>query len=343
MRAITIEQNRLAWREDLPVPTPKPHEILVKVAYAGVNRADIFQRQGRYPPPEGASPMPGLEVSGWVAEIGSGLAEDVAYPNKCEARSGEGLGARPPFKIGDPVCALLGGGGYAEYCTVPAGQAFAVPQGWSLAEAAALPETLVTGWLALVETARLQPGEIVLIHGGASGIGSFAIPLAKQLGAGRVIATAGTEGKAEFCRRRGAGLAVNYRETDFLEALGPQSADVILDMVGGDYMQKNLSLLRRGGRLVQIAFLRGARAEMNLAPLLLSQISWQGVTLRSQPPERKSDLIAAALERCGPWLDSRALTVPLDRAFPLREAEKAHQHMEENLNLGKIVLEVSAS
>ncbi len=316
---IAIENNTLIFNHNLPSPVPQPHEILIKVAYAGVNRADIFQRQGKYPPPEGASPLPGLEVSGEIAAIGAHVTG---------------------WKVGDKVMALLEGGGYAEYAAVNAGQVLPVPRNWSQREAAALPEALFTNWLALIETGNLKSGETLLIHGGASGIGSLAIPLAKLLGA-TVIATAGTVEKAAYCLERGAARAIHYREQDFSEIIPKQSVDVILDMVGGDYMQKNLALLRRGGRLVQLAFLRGAKSEMNLAPLLLNQLTWQGITLRSQSSERKAELARALLAACSHWLENKQLTLPISHEFPLVEAQKAHEIMEENLNLGKIVLKVA--
>lgn len=323
MRALQIQQQQLVEVTDYPLPTPQPHEVLLKVVFAGVNRADLFQVQGKYPPPEGASPLPGLEVSGEIVAIG---------------REASGM-MHAGLTVGDSVCALLEGGGYAEYVAVPATQLLPIPKNWSLAEAAALPEALITAWLALVETAALQPHERVLIHGGASGIGSMAIPLAKWRGA-TVIATAGTAAKAAFCLQRGADEAISYREQDFA-TLAP--VDVVLDMVGGDYMAKNLKLLKRGGRLVQIAFLRGAKAELNLAPLLLNNLRWQGITLRTQPPARKAALIREAWAACEAALVSGALKMPIDTVFPLAEAAKAHERMQQNLNLGKILLKLAPS
>lgn len=309
MFGIVIENQKLVWREDIPTPQPAAGEVLIKVAYAGVNRADVYQRQGKYPPPAGASPLLGLEVSGY------NMAD------------------------GKPICALLEGGGYAEYAVVRASQCLPIPEGWSLQEAAILPEALYTCHMALVETAALQAGETLLIHGGASGIGSFAIQLARCLGAIPIV-TIGTPEKAIFCQQLGAEKALCYREADFTQELPPQSVDVILDMVGGDYMEKNLKLLKRGGRLVQLAFQRGANAEMNMAALLLQNLRWQGVTLRSQPPERKAAMTQEILQQYGPWLTEKRLKPVLDSVFALQNVEKAHERMEQNLNLGKIVLKV---
>lgn len=315
MFGIAVENQKLLWREDLPAPQPAAGEVLIKVAYAGVNRADVYQKQGKYPPPTGASPLLGLEVSGEV------------------------MGGKPPFKKGDKVAALLEGGGYAEYAVVRASQCLPIPDGWSLQEAAILPEALYTCHMALVETAQLQAGEVVLIHGGASGIGSFAIQLARCLGAVPIV-TVGTPEKTKFCQQLGAERAICYREADFGEVLPPQSVDVILDMVGGDYMQQNLKLLKRGGRLVQLAFQRGAKAELNMGTLLLQNLRWAGVTLRSQPPERKAAMTRAIIQQYWPWLVEKRLKPVLDSQFTLQNAEKAHERMEQNLNLGKIALEV---
>lgn len=317
----TIDNHALLWQEDLAIPQPQPHEVLIKVAYAGVNRADIFQKQGRYPAPAGASPLPGLEVSGHIAVVGS------------EVRG---------WKEGDAVCALLEGGGYAEYATVGAGQLLPVPKGWTLREAGVLPEALFTCWLALVEVAALKQGEAVLIHGGASGIGSFAIQLARCLGA-EVIATAGTPEKTLFCQQLGAKQVINYKNQNFANEIPEKSIAVVLDMVGGDYMSANLGLLQRGGRIVQLAFLRGAKAEVNLAPLLINNLTWKGITLRSQTRERKANLAQAIQDHSWLWLEQKRLFPVIDSEFSLREAEKAHQRMEQNLNLGKIVLKVTPS
>ena len=366
MFAQTIHNQKLIWQTDYPMPEIQPHEVLIKVAYAGVNRADLFQVQGKYPAPEGASPLPGLEVSGEIVALGDSVISHQSSVVSAGA-------AQEQLKIGQKICALLEGGGYAEYVAVAASQVMPVPEGWSMAEAAALPETLITNWFALVETARLQSGESLLIHSGASGIGSFAISLAKLLGA-KVTVTVGSEEKAAFCMARGADGAILREE--FLEDSGfgirdsgaasrppalvaegvrliaevsrpkqeqlKKSYDVILDIVGGDYMQKNLKLLKRGGRLVQLAFLRGAKAELNLAPLLLNNLSWHGITLRSQSRERKAALVQNALAHCAQWLADRQLAVPLFAEFPLQEAEKAHAAMQQNLNSGKIVLKVAA-
>jgi NADPH2:quinone reductase len=343
MFGIVVENQRLLWREDLPQPQPAAGEVLIKVAYAGVNRADIYQKQGKYPPPAGASPLLGLEVSGEVVNVGRCHAELVSASTLPPAPNEKWIPQQvrdDNIKKGDKVAALLEGGGYAEYATVRASQCLPIPEGWSLQEAAILPEALYTCHLALVETAELQAGEVLLIHGGASGIGSFAIQLARCLGAIPIV-TVGTAEKADFCRELGAERAICYREVDFSEVLPAQSVDVILDMVGGDYMPKNLKLLKRGGRLVQLAFQRGAKAEVNMAALLLQNLHWQGVTLRSQTPERKAAMTQAILAQYWPWLAEKRLKPIADSVFPLQNAEKAHERMEQNLNLGKIALEVS--
>jgi NADPH:quinone reductase-like Zn-dependent oxidoreductase len=315
-----------------------------------VTRADIYQVQGKYPPPEGASPLPGLEVSGEIVALGSAIQDsgfgiqDSEGGQKADSFSARqrlgslreaGSAAQEQLN----VCALLEGGGYAEYVVVPATQVMPVPAGWSLAEAAALPETLLTNWLALVETAALSAGETVLIHGGSSGIGSFGITLAKLRGT-TVITTAGSDAKTSFCLARGADKAINYKQQDFATQLASESIDIILDMVGGEAMATHLKLLKRGGRLVQIAFQQGAKAELNMAALLFKNLRWQGITLRNQSRERKADLVRAAWQHCQPWLDARQLVPPLDSEFLLQDAEKAHAKMQQNLHLGKIVLKV---
>lgn len=323
MRAVEITEagpyGSLKYRDNYPTPSPARGEVLVKVAYAALNRADLFQKQGKYPPPDGASPLPGLEVSGAIEALG----EDV-----------EG------WEIGTEVCTIVEGGGYAEYVTVPVGQLLPVPDGWNLGEAAALPEALFTNWLALCEIARLQPGESVLIHGGASGIGHIAIQLANALHA-KPYVTAGTADKCHFCIETGAITAVNYREETIAEAFRDIKFDVILDIVGGDYMQMNLKLLKPYGRIVNIAFLRGSKAELNMAHLLFKQASWHGMTLRNRTTEQKAALARQIMQNATPWLLNRQVIPRIDSEFPLKDAEKAHAVMEENLNLGKILLKVS--
>lgn len=306
-----------------PVPQPAPGEVLIQVATAGVNRPDCLQRQGGYPPPPGASDIPGLEVAGTIAALGEGVTD---------------------WRIGDEVCALLTGGGYAEYCTAPAPQCLPIPGGLNLQQAAALPETFFTVWSNVFDRARLQPGETLLIHGGTSGIGTTAIQLAKALGS-RVFATVGGADKVRACLDLGAERVINYREEDFVQAIKEitrnRGVDVILDMVGGDYVQRNLSALAVEGRLVFIAFLRGAKVELNLAPVMMKRLTITGSTLRARPVEHKAPIAAALLQTVWPLLASGAIRPMIDRVFPLNEAAAAHVLMESNRHVGKLLLQVA--
>ena len=306
-----------------PLPEPGPGEVLIQVATAGVNRPDCLQRQGNYPPPPGASDLPGLEVAGTIVALGSGVES---------------------WRVGDPVCALLTGGGYAEYCTAPAPQCLPIPAGLSLQQAAALPETLFTVWSNVFDRARLQAGETLLVHGGTSGIGTTAIQLARALGA-RVITTVGSAGKVQPCLDLGAERVVCYRDEDFVQAAKAftdnRGVDVILDMVGGDYIQRNLSALAVEGRLVFIAFLRGAKAELNLAPVLLKRLTITGSTLRARPVADKARIAVVLHKIVWPLLEQGRMRPILDRIFPLHEAAAAHALMESNRHIGKILLQVS--
>ena len=306
-----------------PLPEPGPGEVLIQVATAGVNRPDCLQRQGSYPPPPGASDLPGLEVAGTIVALGSGVES---------------------WRVGDPVCALLTGGGYAEYCTAPAPQCLPIPAGLSLQQAAALPETLFTVWSNVFDRARLQAGETLLVHGGTSGIGTTAIQLARALGA-RVITTVGSAEKVQPCLDLGAERVVCYRDEDFVQAAKAftdnRGVDVILDMVGGDYIQRNLSALAVEGRLVFIAFLRGAKAELNLAPVLLKRLTITGSTLRARPVADKARIAAALRQTVWPLLEQGRMRPILDQVFPLDEAAAAHALMESNRHIGKILLQVS--
>ena len=305
-----------------PLPTPAPSEVLIQVAAAGVNRPDCLQRQGSYPPPAGASDLPGLEVAGLIAGLGSSVSQ---------------------WRLGDSVCALLTGGGYAEYCTAPASQCLPIPEGLSMVQAAALPETFFTVWTNVFERGRLQPGEVLLVHGGASGIGTTAIQLARALGA-RVLVTVGDEDKVRACEALGAERAINYRETDFVpiirELTAGRGVDVILDMVGGDYVQRNLSALAVEGRLVQIAFLRGAKVEVNLAPLMMKRLTLTGSTLRARPAEEKAPIAEALRKVVWPLLEVGRIKPVIQQTFPLAEAAAAHRLMESNRLIGKVVLTV---
>jgi putative PIG3 family NAD(P)H quinone oxidoreductase len=328
MRAIEIREPgppEVLTPCERPVPQAGPGEVLIRVAAAGVNRPDCLQRRGAYPPPPGASDIPGLEVAGVVAA----RAADVASP-----------------EVGDRVCALAAGGGYAEFCAVPAVQCLPVPAGFSFVEAAVLPETFFTVWTNVFERGRLQRGEALLVHGGASGIGTTAIALARALGA-RVFATAGSDEKCALCERLGAERAVNYRAASFATELraatGERGVDVILDMVGGPYLADNLALLREDGRLVLIAALGGAKGELNLGQVLVKRLTITGSTLRNRSPAEKGRIARALRERVWPLLESRAVAPVVQATFPLTAAAEAHRILEANRTLGKIALVVDAS
>ena len=305
-----------------PVPKPSKGEILVKVVAAGVNRPDVLQRQGGYPPPKGASDIPGLEIAGCVVAVGEGATR---------------------FEEGDEVCALVAGGGYAEYCTVPEPQALPAPQGLDLVNAAALPETFFTVWTNVFERGRLKSGETFLAHGGSSGIGTTAIQLASAFGA-RVFATAGNNMKCQACEKLGAERAINYREEDFVEviqqATKKRGVDVILDMVGGDYIEKNISLLATDGRLVNIAYLKGSKVEVNFLPVMLKRLTLTGSTLRPRSVAEKGAIARALEEKVWPLIASRRIAPVIEGRFPLARTADAHRLMETSAHIGKIVLVV---
>ncbi len=306
-----------------PVPAPKPGEVLIEVAFAGVNRPDCLQRSGAYPPPADASPIVGLEVAGRVAALGDGVTE---------------------WKVGDPVCALTPGGGYAEYCTSPAGFCLPPPPGLSLAEAACVPENYFTVWYNLFDRIRFAAGESVLIHGGTSGIGLTAIQLCKAFGA-VVFATAGSPEKVAFCRAMGADHAIDYKAQDWSAEVwritGKRGVDVVLDMVGGSYVERNLRCLAPEGRLVQIAFLEGSRVELEMRHVMMKRLTVTGSTLRASPQARKVALAQALRERVWPLFAQGGLKVVLQRTFPLAQAAAAHSLMESGALIGKIALQVS--
>lgn len=306
-----------------PLPQPGAGEVLIKVASAGVNRPDCLQRQGGYPPPPGASDIPGLEVAGTVVSLGEGTER---------------------WQLGDHVCALLTGGGYAEYCTAPEPQCLPIPAGLSLQQAAALPETFFTVWSNVFDRASLQPGETLLVHGGTSGIGTTAIQLASALGS-RVFTTVGGADKQQTCLDLGAERAINYHEEDFVQVIktgtNSRGVDVILDMVGGDYVQRNLSALAIEGRLVFIAFLRGAKIEVNLAPVMMKRLTITGSTLRARPVAHKAPIAKNLEEKVWPLLASGIIKPIIDRTFPLSEAASAHALMESNRHIGKLLLQIS--
>lgn len=305
-----------------PAPEPGPGEVLIGVRAAGVNRPDVLQRLGVYPVPAGASPLPGLEVAGEVLALGDGVQA---------------------FAVGARVCALCNGGGYAEQVAVPAGQVLPVPEGLSMVQAASLPETYFTVWVNAFVHGRLASGETLLVHGGSSGIGVAAIQLARAFGA-RVLTTAGSEAKLRACRELGAEGAVDYREQDFVAEVkamtGGDGVDVVLDMVGGDYVPRNLELLRDGGRHVSIAFLRSPRVELSLMPIMQRRLVLTGSTLRPRSRDEKASIAAALRERVWPLLEAGTVRPVIDRVFPLAEAARAHERMEASAHIGKLVLEV---
>ncbi len=306
-----------------PLPPPGDGEILLKVEAAAINRPDLMQRAGHYPPPPGASDIPGLDVAGTVAELGPGVEN---------------------WKEGDQVTALVSGGGYAEYCAVPAPQALPFPKGMEALEAAAIPETFFTVWTNLFLRGGLQAGETALIHGGASGIGTAAIALAANLGS-RVIATAGTDEKCQACRDLGAELAINYKEKDFAEEVksftGGEGVQVILDMVAGDYLKRNIDCLAVDGRLSIIAALGGAKSEINLSRIMQKRITLTGSTLRPRSVAFKGEVAAALLEKAWPLLDDGRIKPVIHATFPLSQANEAHRLLEEGSHVGKIVLKVT--
>jgi NADPH2:quinone reductase len=302
-----------------PVPEPGQGEILIKLAYAGVNRPDALQRAGMYAPPPTASDLPGLEGAGEVAAVGPGVTR---------------------VSVGDQVCALLPGGGYAEYVTTPAAHALRVPEGMGLKEAACLPETYYTVWSNVFMRGGLKAGERFLVHGGSSGIGTTAIQLASTLGA-RVFTTAGSDEKCAVCRELGAEVAINYREQDFVEVLGEAGgADLILDMVGGDYIPRNLKALADEGRMVHIAFLTGPKAEVNFAQIMARRLTVTGSTLRPQSDAAKAKIAEELRAHVWPLLDAGRVKPIMDSTYPLEDAAKAHAHMESSTHIGKIVLEI---
>ncbi|MEE2944455.1 MAG: NAD(P)H-quinone oxidoreductase [Pseudomonadota bacterium] len=299
------------------VPVPGSGEVLIKVAYAGVNRPDALQRAGLYRPPPSASPLPGLECAGVIVAVGPNVAG---------------------WKEGDEVCALLPGGGYAEYVLTPAAHCLPVPKGMGLREAACLPETFFTVWSNVFDRGGLKAGETFLVHGGSSGIGTTAIQLANAFGA-RVFATAGSEEKCEVCRQLGAEQAINYREADFVEVLKAEGgANLILDMVGGSYLPRNIKALAMEGRLVQIAFLQGPKVELNFAQIMLRRLTVTGSTLRPQSDLAKARIAEELLEKVWPLLEGGRVAPVMDSEFSLEDAAKAHALMETNAHIGKIVL-----
>ncbi len=310
------EVLKLATR---PRPTPDVGQVVIKIAYAGVNRPDAIQRSGGYAPPKGASDLPGLEASGQIVAIGAGVSD---------------------WQVGDEVCALLPGGGYAEYVATPAAHCLPVPEGMSLEKAACLPENYFTVWSNVFQRGGLQAGERFLVHGGSSGIGTTAIQLAHVQGA-RVFTTAGTKEKCDACLELGAELAINYKEEDFVSVVREEGgANLILDMVGGDYIPRNIKTLNDDGRLVQIAFLGGSKVELNFAHVMMRRLTITGSTLRPQSDLAKGRIAEALRRDVWPLLASGRIGPVMDSTYPLADAAKAHAHMESSTHIGKIVLKV---
>ncbi|WP_340559779.1 NAD(P)H-quinone oxidoreductase [Streptomyces sp. GSL17-111] len=323
MRAITIPEpggpEALVWAE-VPDPEAGEGEVLIDVAAAAVNRADLLQRQGLYPPPEGASPYPGLECSGRIAAVGPGVVG---------------------WAVGDEVCALLSGGGYAERVAVPAGQVLPVPEGVDLVTAAALPEVTATVWSNVFMVGNLRPGEVFLVHGGASGIGTMAVQLAKAVGA-RVAVTAGTKEKLARCAELGADILVNYREQDFTEevkaATDGHGADVILDIMGAKYLKPNVAALAVSGRIVVIGMQGGVKGELNLGALLAKRGAIAATSLRGRPVAEKATIVAAVREHVWPLIGSGRVRPVVDRTVPLADAAEGHRVLEGGEHVGKVVL-----
>lgn len=311
-QGLTIERE--------PIPSPKPGEVLIKVSAAGLNRADLLQRKGLYPPPADASPIMGLEVAGEVVAAGPGVDN---------------------WQVGDRLCALTHGGGYADYTVAPVTQCLPIPAQFSMAEAAALPEALLTVWHNLFQRCALQAGEKVLIHGGASGIGTLGIAISKALGAD-VYTTAGSAEKCAGLLELGATRAINYKTEDFEQVITElglkDQINVILDMAGGDFIQKNINIAAPEGRIVYIAFIRGFKAEVNFAPLLVKRITLTGSTLRSQSFAQKAVMVEEILQQVYPHLESGAVRPIVDRAYPMEEVAQAHERMQSGEHMGKIIL-----
>ncbi|MEO0881229.1 MAG: NAD(P)H-quinone oxidoreductase [Pseudomonadota bacterium] len=322
MKAVCVLGDAPLSLGDVPRPSLKAGEVLVKIAASGLNRADLLQRKGMYPPPPGASDIMGLECAGEIAELGDGVTG---------------------WSIGDRVCALLAGGGYAEYAAVDAGSLFPIPDGMSFTDAACLPEAMMTVWANVYDRCAFQPNEAFLVHGGTSGIGVMAIQMARVWGADAIYATAGSDEKCATATALGATRAINYRTEDF-EAVVKDAGgvDVILDMVGGDYVEKNISIARVNGRIVNIAYMNGPHVSLNLMPLMLKRLVLTGTTLRARPVEEKARIRAAVETDFWPAIVSGEIKPVLDTAFPAAEADAAQALMTKGGHVGKIVLEWGA-
>lgn len=318
MKAVGIEQDGPLYLADVARPAPGPNEILVKTAFSGLNRADLVQRAGAYPPPPGASTILGLEISGTVEAVGNAVTR---------------------WKVGDKVCCLLAGGGYAEYVAVDEGSVFPVPEGMSLDQAACLPEAMMTVWANVFDRVHLKAGENFLCHGGTSGIGVMAIQMARVAGATKVFATAGSAEKCQLAASLGATRAINYKTEDFVEVVKAEGgSDVTLDMVGGDYVQKNISAANPDGRIINIAYQNGFQTNVNFAPVLMKRLTLAATTLRARPLPEKKRIRDAVEADFWPHVASGAIIPVLHKVFPAAEAEQAHQLMASGTHSGKILL-----
>jgi NADPH2:quinone reductase len=327
MHAITCirfgSPDVMRW-DEVPTPQPAAGEVLIKVAAAGLNRADLLQRQGKYPPPKGVSDIMGMEVSGEIVACGEKTSR---------------------WRIGDKVCALMSGGGYAEYVAVPEAQCLPVSPNLTLRDAAALPEAVVTVWANLFEAGGLQAGDTALVHGGSSGIGTTAIQMAKLSGS-KIFVTVGSDEKAEACRKLGADLAINYKTGDFVDAVlratNGQGVNVVLDMVGGDYLNRNLTVLAPFGRHVSIATQQNRMAEVDIRLVMQKRLIISGSTLRARPTDEKARLVAEIEKKVWPWVISGQLKPLISQSYPIKNAAEAHKMMESGAHIGKIVLEVTS-
>lgn len=318
MWAVVVEEDQPLKLGHVEKPSCAPNDVLVEVMTAGLNRADLVQRRGLYPPPPGASEIMGLECAGTIVAIGSDVSG---------------------WSVGDRVCGLMAGGGYAEYAVIDQGSLFKIPDGVSFNEASALPEVMMTVWANIFDRCQFKTGETALIHGGTSGIGTMAIQMLKRAGASRIMITAGSAEKCDRAKALGAHIAINYREEDFEQIVRDAGgADVILDMVGGDYVQKNISAARVGGRIVNIAYMQGSQVNVNLMPLMLKRLVLTGTTLRARPNEDKQRIRDAILADFWPAVLSGSIKPIIDTVYPFDQAEAAHTHMAKGGHVGKILL-----
>lgn len=318
MWAVVVEDDQPLKLGQVDKPACGPNDVLVEIVTAGLNRADLVQRRGMYPPPPGASTVMGLECAGTIVAIGADV-----------------LG----WSVGDRVCGLMAGGGYAEFAIVDQGSLFKIPDGMTFDEAGALPEVMMTVWANIFDRCQFKADESVLIHGGTSGIGTMAIQMLRHAGASKIMITAGSAGKCEFAKSLGADLAINYRDEDFESiARDAGGADIILDMVGGDYVQKNISIAKVGGRIVNIAYMQGAQVELNLLPLMLKRLVLTGTTLRARPNSDKQRIRDAILADFWPAVLSGAIRPVIDTTYPFEDAEAAQAHMAKGGHIGKILL-----